>query len=161
MKKQSDIVTVVEEEASKLTDEVMTQLKERCVGIERIRIILPLPPRILSPNCPIASFRGRMMRAAAAKKQKRIAKESAEDAMRGERWQKASVKAVFYCKTKRRRDSLNFLSELKASIDGIVEAGLIPDDDSEHLLVDGAEFRIDKEWPRVELIFTRREHENK
>lgn len=155
MKKQSDIVTVVEKEVSRQTDEVMTQLKERCVGIERIRIILPLPPRILSPNCPIASFRGRMMRAAAAKKQKRIAKESAEDAMRGERWQKASVKAVFYCKTKRRRDDVNALATLKASYDGVIEAGLLPDDDRDHLRTEGAEFRIDKEWPRVELIFTR------
>jgi len=122
---------------------------------DTISIVIPLPPRILSPNCPIGSFRGRMMRASAAKKQKRIARESAEDAMRGERWEKASYKAVFYHKTSRRRDDVNHLAMLKSAIDGVIEAGLLPDDDRNHLRVTGAEFAIDKEWPRVEIIFTK------
>lgn len=96
-----------------------------------------------------------MMHAAAAKKQKKLAKESTEDAMRGERWERASVRAVFYHKTKRRRDDVNALASLKSAYDGVVLAGLIPDDDREHLRTEGAEFAIDKEWPRVELIFTK------
>lgn len=122
---------------------------------DTVTIVLPLPPRILSPNCPVGSFRGRMMHAAAAKKQKKLAKESTEDAMRGERWERASVRAVFYHKTKRRRDDVNALASLKSAYDGVVLAGLIPDDDREHLRTEGAEFAIDKEWPRVELIFTK------
>lgn len=123
-----------------------------------IVVTLPPPPRILSPNCPIGSFRGRMMRAAAAKRQKRLAKASAEDAMRdAPGWARASYRAVFYCKTARRRDDVNHLAMLKAAVDGVVEAGLVPDDDREHLRVTGAEFAIDKDWPRVEMIFTKEE----
>ena len=122
---------------------------------EQIVIVLPLPPRILSPNCPVASFRGRMMRAAAAKKQKRLAIEATEDAARGVRWEKASYCARFFHKTHRRRDDVNHLAMLKAAIDGVVLAGLLPDDDRDHLHATGAEFLVDKEWPRVELTFTR------
>jgi len=124
---------------------------------EQVVITLPLPPRILSPNCPVGSFRGRMMRAAAAKKQKCLAQESAEDALRGARWKKASVQAIFYHTTKRRRDDVNALASLKAAYDGVILAGLLPDDDREHLRTTGAEFKIDKDWPRVELVFTREE----
>lgn len=122
---------------------------------EQIVIILPLPPRILSPNCPVASFRGRMMRAAAAKRQKRLAKEAIEDAARGVRWQNASYRAKFYHRTKRRRDDVNHLAMLKAAVDGVILAGFLPDDDRDHLRADGAEFFVDREWPRVEIEFTR------
>lgn len=122
---------------------------------EQVVIVLPLPPRVLSPNCPIGSFRGRMMRAAAAKKQKEAARKSAEEAAYGMRWERASVRAVFYHKTVRRRDDVNALAMLKAAYDGVVLSGLLPDDDRSHLRTEGADFKIDKEWPRVELIFTR------
>ena len=95
------------------------------------------------------------MHAAATKKQRRIAKEAAEDAIRGEHWEKASVLAIFYHKTKRRRDALNSLASLKGAIDGIIDAGLLPDDNANYLRSEGAEFAIDTEWPRVELIFTK------
>lgn len=122
---------------------------------DSVTIVLPLPPRILSPNCPVGTFRQRMMKAAATKKQRKIARESAEDAIRGERWEKASLKATFYHKTQRRRDALNSLSMLKGAVDGVIDAGLLPDDDSQHLRSEGAEFAIDREWPRVELTFTK------
>lgn len=123
---------------------------------EQVVVVLPLPPRILSPNCPTASFRGRMMRASAAKKQKRLAYEQTRDVMRdGMKWDKASVKAVFYHAINRRRDDVNALAMLKSAYDGVVQAGLIPDDDRSHLRTEGAEFEIDKQWPRVELVFTR------
>ena len=123
---------------------------------EEIVVVIPLPPRILSPNCPIGSFRGRMMRAAASKKQKRLAKASAEDAMRGcPGWTRASYRAVFYHPTNRRRDDVNHLAMLKSAVDGVIEAGLLPDDDREHLRVTGAEFAVDRDWPRVEMTFTR------
>ena len=124
---------------------------------EQVVIVLPLPPRILSPNCPIGSFRGRMMRAAAAKRQKQLAKDAAEEAANGMRWLRASVRAVFYHKTVRRRDDVNALAMLKSAYDGVILSGLLPDDDRDHLRTEGAEFKLDREWPRVELTFTREE----
>ena len=55
----------------------------------------------------------------------------------------------------RRRDDVNHLAMLKAAYDGCVEAGLLPDDDREHLRTTGCQFLIDKKSPRVELTFTR------
>ena len=71
------------------------------------------------------------------------------------RFEKANVLAKFYHKTSRRRDDVNHLAMLKAAYDGIVSAGFLPDDDREHLRTIGAEFFVDKENPRVELILTR------
>lgn len=122
---------------------------------EQVVIVLPLPPRVLSPNCPIASFRGRMMRASAAKRQKESARKATDEAANGMAWQRASVKANFYHKTVRRRDDVNALAMLKAAYDGVILAGLLPDDDRSHLRTEGAEFFLDKKCPRVELIFTR------
>lgn len=72
-------------------------------------------------------------------------------------WSAASVRAVFYHSTIRRRDDVNHLAMLKPAYDGIVQAGLLPDDDREHLETTGCDFRTDKKYPRVELIFTRKE----
>jgi hypothetical protein len=44
---------------------------------------------------------------------------------------------------------------LKAAYDGIVEAGLLVDDDSAHLTTLPAAFDIDRDTPRVELTITR------
>jgi hypothetical protein len=44
---------------------------------------------------------------------------------------------------------------MKAAYDGIVEAGLVVDDDSEHLTTRQTLFGIDKDHPRVEMVFTR------
>ena len=71
------------------------------------------------------------------------------------RWEKCAVEAVFYHKNRRRRDDVNHLAMLKPAYDGVVLAGLVPDDDREHLRTIGAEFRVDKKNPRVELVFTR------
>ena len=70
-------------------------------------------------------------------------------------WKRATIKAVFFHKTNRRRDDVNHLAMLKPAYDGIIQAGLLPDDDSKHLQTIGAEFHIDKKTPRVELILNR------
>ena len=57
--------------------------------------------------------------------------------------------------TVRRRDDVNALAMLKAAYDGVILAGLLPDDDRSHLRTEGAEFFLDKKCPRVELIFTK------
>jgi hypothetical protein len=122
---------------------------------ESVVIILPLPARILSPNCPAGTRGGRFARAAAAKKYKRAAYFATLDAARAMSFEKANVLAKFYHKTKRRRDDVNHLAMLKSAYDGVVQAGLLPDDDREHLRTVGAEFFVDTKNPRVELIFTR------
>jgi len=72
-------------------------------------------------------------------------------------WEHATVAARFFHKTKRRRDDVNHLAMLKAAYDGIVDSGLLADDDSEHLTTLPAVFGIDREFPRVELEITRQE----
>lgn len=122
---------------------------------ESVVIVLPLPSRILSPNCPAGTRGGRFARAAAAKRYKRLALLATEEAANGMTWERATILARFYHKTKRRRDDVNHLAMLKSAYDGVVMAGLLPDDDREHLRTIGAEFYIDKKNPRVELVFTR------
>lgn len=121
---------------------------------ETLTIVLPLPPRILSPNCPCASRRGRFQRAAASRKYKQLAYDAAI-AQDCPSWESATVSAVFFHKTERRRDDVNHMAMLKAAYDGVVLAGLIPDDDSVHLQTTGCSFETDKISPRVELTFTR------
>ena len=122
---------------------------------ESVVIVLPLPARILSPNCPAGTRGGRFARAAAAKRYKRLALLATEEAANGMTWERATILARFYHKTKRRRDDVKHLARLKSAYDGVVMAGLLPDDDREHLRTIGAEFYIDKKNPRVELVFTR------
>lgn len=123
---------------------------------QTLTIILPLPPRILSPNCPCGSRRGRIQRAVAARRYKSLAYDAAM-AQDCPTWQMATVRALFYHTTQRRRDDVNHLAMLKPAYDGIVQAGLIPDDDRKHLETVGCDFAIDKHCPRVELTFTRKE----
>ena len=123
---------------------------------ESVTIILPLPPSVLSPNRPAGTRGGRFARAAAAKRYKRIAREAVEDAMiESGPWERATVAAVFYHKQERRRDDVNHLAMLKPAYDGVVESGLLADDDAEHLTTLPARFEIDRDCPRVELTFTR------
>jgi len=44
------------------------------------------------------------------------------------------VQAVLHPHDKRRRDPHNWYPSYKAAIDGLVDAGVIPDDDNKHLL---------------------------
>ncbi len=121
---------------------------------ETLVIVLPLPPRVLSPNCPGGTRGGRFARASAARAYKDLARRAAEESgVTG--WQGAEVEARFFHKTARRRDDVNHLAMLKPAYDGIVLAGLLPDDDRAHLRTTGAAFAVDRAAPRVELHFTR------
>ena len=125
---------------------------------ETVTIILPLPPPKLSPNRPPASRGGRMGKASLAKRYRLVARcaAMAEHIETGP-WGKATVQAAFHYKTKRRRDDVNHLQMLKPAYDGVVDAGLLADDDSEHLTTLPATFHVDRENPRVELTFTRKD----
>ena len=96
-----------------------------------------------------------MRKAAIAKKYRRIAKEAALLQGIEEPWQKATIQATFFHKQKRGRDDINHMAMLKPAYDGIVDSGLLADDNSECLTTLPAVFKIDKEHPRVELIIER------
>ena len=66
-------------------------------------------------------------------------------------WEKASARYVFYWKDKRRRDIMNANAAMKPAMDGIVDAGIIVDDDYKHLTHETTEFKFDKDNPRVEI----------
>ncbi|MDH3719353.1 MAG: hypothetical protein OES79_14635 [Planctomycetota bacterium] len=119
-------------------------------------ITLPLPPKGLSPN-------DRMhwaWKAAAVKKYRSwsAAVTRTEIACSLETcleipWKAAKVQPVFYFKDRRRRDRDNLAASLKAAYDGLVDAGLLVDD--EGLVPLPPEIGVDKDNPRVELILTR------
>jgi len=123
---------------------------------ETVKITLPLPPQCLSPNNPSFSRGGRIGKAMAAKKCRRLAGEavSAEQIESGP-WERATMQAHFFHKQKRRRDGVNHNAMCKAYQDGIIDAGLVVDDDSEHFTTLPPEFSIDRELSRVELTITR------
>lgn len=67
----------------------------------------------------------------------------------------AAVVYRFFVPDNRRRDEANMVQMVKPAIDGVVDAGLIVDDCWQHLTIAGVEVAIDRDRPRVELIFSR------
>lgn len=125
------------------------------MSIETVLIVLPLPPSILGPNRIVASFGGRMKKAAASKRYRALACREAESQGVEVPWRRSTVQATFFHKTARRRDDVNHLASLKAAYDGVVDGGILEDDDSKHLITLPAVFQLDRDNPRVELLFTR------
>lgn len=129
---------------------------ERTSMTETVSILLRLPPRSLSPNCPVGSRGGRFAKATAARKYRAEAKAAAEAAdLKTIPWALASVAASLFYPCQRRRDQDNAMAMLKPAYDGLVDAGLITDDDYIHLKRESPTFSIDKDNPRVELLVTR------
>jgi len=124
---------------------------------ESITIVLPLPNRALSPNVMTGSLGGRMLKSSASKKYRRIAREAVEaECVETAPWDFVSVSAAFYFSDARRRDQRNSEAMLKPAYDGIVDSGLVCDDDYYHMKGESTEFFVDKENPRVMLKITRR-----
>lgn len=123
---------------------------------ESVLIVLPLPPRELSPNKPPGSRGGRMRKARLVASYRRKAREAAEaEGVESGPWARATVAAAFFHAQRRRRDDVNHLAMLKPAYDGLVDAGLLEDDDAEHLTTLPARFEVDKHHPRVELRIER------
>lgn len=124
---------------------------------ESVTIILPLPAKVLQPNCSVGSIGGRFKKAVAIKRYRKLAKEAIEaECIETAPWEKTRVKAVFFFKNNRRRDQDNAMASLKAAYDGIVDACLVVDDDYEHMKREPPVFAIDREHPRVMLVIARR-----
>jgi len=119
---------------------------------ESITIVLPLPSNILSPNA-----RGFYLKKAnAAKRMRRLAREAVIEAkIETSPWPMVKVEPVYFHKTERRRDQDNHIAMLKNVYDGIVDSGLVADDDWKHMERISPKFEIDKDFPRVELRITR------
>ncbi len=125
---------------------------------ETVTVILPIPPRRLSPNCSFATRGGRFAKMAATRKYRTLAKEAVEAAcVESGPWERAVATVTFYWPDNRRRDEDNAVASLKAAYDGLVEAGLVVDDDSRHLRREMPIFAVDKAHPRVEMVIERRE----
>lgn len=69
------------------------------------------------------------------------------------KWSGAFIEYRFYFGDDRKHDAANAVQSMKAAIDGIVKAGLIPDDDYDHLWIKSICCGIDTKNPRTELIF--------
>lgn len=119
---------------------------------ESVTITLGLPPRCLQPN-ERPHWR---KKAKATKSYRRAAYVLAlEAAVESAPWERATIQATFFHKVNRKRDDINFMDALKPAYDGLVGAGLLVDDDSEHLTTLPCSFQIDKTNPRVELRIAR------
>lgn len=123
---------------------------------ESIIIALPLPPKVLSPNCAVATPGGRFAKAAATKRYRQLAREAIEaEDISTKPWNKIAVAPEFFFSSERRRDEDNAIASLKAAYDGIVDAGLVADDDHKHMQRERPEFNIDRKHPRVMLSIVR------
>ena len=69
------------------------------------------------------------------------------------KWRQVVVEPVFYFKDRRGRDSDNLTAWLKSTMDGCVDGGLLADDVGVQWMTPAK--RVDKQCPRVELIFRR------
>jgi crossover junction endodeoxyribonuclease RusA len=91
-----------------------------------VNIDLPLPPKETNPNArshwrPKAAATKRQRSAAAV-----LARQATQFACYGFPWKAATVQATFY--RGRRIDADNALASLKASFDGLADAGIIAND---------------------------------
>jgi crossover junction endodeoxyribonuclease RusA len=113
---------------------------------EPVTITLPLPDRKLSPN-------SRTHWAAKAKAVKAARAYAAWQTV-GNRLglDAATITVTPYYRDRRRHDSDNLLASLKPSIDGLVDAGLLTDDNRVTYTVHPAQ--VDKLRPRVEITVT-------
>lgn len=117
-----------------------------CV-INRLRVVLRLPPKELSPN----ARPHRMAKAAATKLYRQLAWATAREALGRSRpkWTEATARVTFYFARPGRRDRDNLISSLKSAFDGLVDAGLLVDD--ENLIVLPPKREVDASRPRVEI----------
>ena len=126
--------------------------------MDSITITLPLPNKMLSPNHTVGSIGGRMAKAQAIKSYRQNAwlatlAHVAEGHVSP--MQSAQVTLTFHLPDQRRRDIGNLEASMKPAYDGLVDAGLIVDDDYLHLRHLPSTIEIDKGNPRVEITVTR------
>lgn len=124
--------------------------------IEQFLIILPLPTKVLSPNCSVATPGGRFAKASAIKRYRRLTEVAIQDEqIESLPWEKVLVKVHFFYKDHRRRDQDNAMFSLKSMYDGIVDSGLVTDDTPDYMVREVPVLSIDPDCPRVEIAIER------
>ena len=115
---------------------------------DAVRVVLPLPPKELSPNARVhwakkaratRIYRGKAWAGALVRL----------DRIEPPRWRHATMQSTFYWPDKRRRDRDNAEACMKHARDGFVDAGVLVDDDE--LVVLPTRFEVHKFQPRVEV----------
>jgi Holliday junction resolvase RusA-like endonuclease len=119
-----------------------------------ICITLPLPPAALHAHNS-GNWRSK---AAPTRAYRQEAALLAKQEMRKERssypYEKGELSIDFHFPNLRRRDTLNAVQGLKPAIDGLVDAGIILDDDWQRLTIGHIRSYLDKDNPRVCLVIT-------
>ena len=96
--------------------------------MQRLRLVLPLPPKVLSPNarCPwaVKSKAVKLYRFGA-----RVVAMSEWDSAR-DPLAECDILCVFHFKDRRKRDRDNLLASMKSAFDGIADAGIVANDSS-------------------------------
>jgi len=116
-------------------------------------LVLSLPSPALSPNCR-AHY---MTKARAVKAYREEARIQALKAIRVTRrpapkMVEAKVGATFFFALERRRDPDNLLASIKSAFDGIVDSGMLADDNKlTHL---PAQIGVDRYYPRLVITVT-------
>ncbi len=124
--------------------------------MDEITIELPLPDKRLSPNRPPSTRGGRMAQHAAAKRMRERAMiEGLASLACRAGWRKARATAAFFWPDRRRRDIRNAEASLKPYYDGLVDAEIIIDDNSDVLRHGETRFDLDPHDPRVEITIER------
>lgn len=115
---------------------------------------MPMPPRVLSPNARVHWAK----RAQFAKEFRQLAhwKTHALILRAGPKLKAARVEYVFHFQNRRRRDVDNFSAMMKPALDGIVDAGLLADDDCVTLTA-----RCGDNWPDCPGVEIRIEEQTK
>lgn len=119
-----------------------------------IKLILPLPDKHLSPNCP----GGTRWKSSYVKRARELAIEICQVAVLEQQLdlsllplRHAVSHERYYWPTRRRRDVRNAESSMKSYYDGIVRSGILKDDDIDHLTHLPSAFFHDPQNPRVEV----------
>jgi hypothetical protein len=128
----------------------MVQVEGRRDG-DVVTVVLPLPDRATHQN---ASSPGAFREKADAIRERRaLACRTAQQCGWKPRWARAVCEARFYFAVRRKRDTPQLVAWLKASVDGLQDAGLVVDDNG--ISIPEPVVEIDPDRPR--LVLTLRE----
>jgi len=117
-----------------------------------LKLVLPLPPKVLQPNRARGTHWG--TRSRAVKKYRSdagLAAKALGDC--GFPWPRVKVFLAFYFAENRKRDQDNFIAAMKSAFDGLADAGVVENDTD--LTPMPPKFFVDKNDPRVELMLVR------
>jgi Holliday junction resolvase RusA-like endonuclease len=116
-----------------------------------LRLILPMPHRLLSPNARTHwAAKARAVKSARDKGKWAAQKVLHDAGLAPPKWEKAHYKVIFFCRTAAKRDNDNLMASLKSYRDGIADSGLVADDCG--MWPRGCEIKKDASNPRCEIV---------